>query len=687
MQLQASGSQGKTTSLATATPPGQRANYKTSVGLPVLLADIQPDKNGKDDRASSLAVRDLDMLAEENGSEHHTSLYAAVQSGIAVLRRGFAFRLKLTLNREYDPEKDVICLIFTLKGEYKDTLIVDDLFGVTNPTYSNNGLVVVPILSKENDTQGQDWRCEIEDIKEEKTLLLSVWTAPTTLVGEWKIEVESRLKDEFQTRTYRYSDPIYILFNAWNSEDSVYMDNEEDLKEYVLNETGMLWRGSHSRLRPFIWNYGQMEAGVLEASVMLFTDPRFKFKFSSRGDPVEMVRHLSAVVNSPDDDGVIVGNWSGDFKKGTAPTDWIGSRAILEQFRKTGKPVKFGQCWVFAGICATVCRALGIPSRCVSNFASAHDTHNSLTVDYFFDSDGEAIERLNVDSIWNFHVWTEAWMQRPDLEPGNYAGWQAFDATPQELSDGMYRCGPASVAAIKRGEIAKPFDTQFLLAEVNADKVYWSYRDEYSPLKLLYTTTGAIGQFISTKAVGKLEREDITHTYKHTEGKIYKYTEESEEERQVMFKAMKESANRYTRYYLNEVMEDVRFDLQLIDDVPIGMPFTVSTSHVRLKVENRSAAVPHVVRGIIRVHSMFYTGKISQLVKKHSFNFELPPASAESVEVPIAYEEYGRKLVDHCLFNAAVLARVLDSDHEFFSQDDFRVRMPDITMKVGQSDF
>ncbi|UYV85171.1 F13A1 [Cordylochernes scorpioides] len=104
-----------------------------SNGSPLTMctwcSDIQPDKNGKDDRASSLAVRDLDMLAEENGSEHHTSLYAAVQSGIAVLRRGFAFRLKLTLNREYDPEKDVICLIFTLKGEYKDTLIVDDLFG------------------------------------------------------------------------------------------------------------------------------------------------------------------------------------------------------------------------------------------------------------------------------------------------------------------------------------------------------------------------------------------------------------------------------------------------------------------------------------------------------------------------------------------------------------------------------
>jgi hypothetical protein len=30
-------------------------------------------------------------------------------------------------------------------------------------------------------------------------------------------------------------------------------------------------------------------------------------------------------------------------------------------------------------------------------------------------------------------------MQRQDLEPGNYEGWQAIDATPQEESDGVYR--------------------------------------------------------------------------------------------------------------------------------------------------------------------------------------------------------------------------------------------------------
>ena len=36
-------------------------------------------------------------------------------------------------------------------------------------------------------------------------------------------------------------------------------------------------------------------------------------------------------------------------------------------------------------------------------------------------------------------MWNEAWLRRVDLPgDGEYDGWQAFDSTPQELSDGVY---------------------------------------------------------------------------------------------------------------------------------------------------------------------------------------------------------------------------------------------------------
>lgn len=88
--------------------------------------------------------------------------------------------------------------------------------------------------------------------------------------------------------------------------------------------------------------------------------------------------------------------------------------------------------------CVTVCRALGIPCRSVTNYMSAHDTNASLTIDTYIDVNGEKLNNhpgsYTNDSCWNFHVWNDVWMDRPDLAKG-YGGWQSIDGTPQETSD------------------------------------------------------------------------------------------------------------------------------------------------------------------------------------------------------------------------------------------------------------
>ena len=274
--------------------------------------------------------------------------------------------------------------------------------------------------------------------------------------------------------------------------------------------------------------------------------------------------------HSPDDDGLLLGNWTTDFSGGVAPTKWGGSVEIMQRFYKKKKPVKFAQCWVFAGCLSTIARAVGLPSRIVTNYSSAHDTQASMTVDYFVDDDGKIMEEMNADSIWNYHVWNEIWMARPDLgnnEDGDYDGFQAVDATPQEMSDEMYRCGPASVVAVKRGEILKPYDNTFLYAEVNADKVFWRYTGVGNPLKLLKKDEFGIGHFISTKAIGRWERDDITRTYK--------FPEKTEEERATMLKALRQANSAFSRYYLNEEFNEVNFNFELKDDIKIGEDFHV----------------------------------------------------------------------------------------------------------------
>ena len=76
-------------------------------------------------------------------------------------------------------------------------------------------------------------------------------------------------------------------------------------------------------------------------------------------------------------------------------------------------------------------------------------------------------------------------MKREDMGDERYWGWQAIDSTPQEQSEGIYRMGPASVEACRRGEVKRHYDVGFLFSEVNADKVYWRYQGTTQPLKLL----------------------------------------------------------------------------------------------------------------------------------------------------------------------------------------------------------
>ncbi|XP_077542339.1 annulin-like isoform X2 [Haemaphysalis longicornis] len=582
----------------------------------------RPPADGKSD--SIVQVQGVNLRLADNTQRHRTDDYEMTKGDdpVLVVRRGEPFKLTLELSRQYNVDRDALAFVFTVRGEEA-------------PSYTKNTVAVVPLgfrSSNEAFRGTSSWNAVV--LSSRDTFLdVEITPPPNVIVGDWIMDIDSKSRSENDNTGFRYThkDPIYILFNPWCRGDTVYMDDTKMRYECVLMESGLIWRGSHSRLRPTVWSYGQ--------------------------------------VNSPNDEGVVEGNWTEKFSGGTAPTGWTGSASILQQFYKTKKPVKYGQCWVFAGVTTTVLRALGIPSRPVTNYYSAHDTHSSLTVDQFYDDNGEPIEKLNKDSIWNFHVWNEAWMMRPDLEPGDYSGWQAIDSTPQEASDGIYRCGPASVKAIKRAEILKPYDGTFIFAEVNADQIYWRYQGPLQPLKLIRKATDKIGQCISTKAVGRFDREDITDSYKHPE--------HTKEERDTMLKALRKCNHAYSRYYLNDELEDISFDFGLIDDIVIGSPFTV-----KLSARNKNPTKEYHAHVIMRVETTHYTGNNRKLVKTDQFDVTIKPNSREEVGLEVTYQDYEKLLLDQAIFNIATMATIKESKFDFFAQDDFRVRMPDVKIET-----
>ncbi|KAF0041479.1 hypothetical protein F2P81_007377 [Scophthalmus maximus] len=252
---------------------------------------------------------------------------------------------------------------------------------------------------------------------------------------------------------------------------------------------------------------------VLDNSKDALKNP--KADTENRSDPVYVSRMITAMVNSNGDQGVLTGRWEEPYSGGVAPYRWTGSVPILQQWSRDGaKAVKYGQCWVFAGVACTVLRCLGIPTRTITNFSSAHDVDGNLSIDILLNDKLETVGKK--DSSWNFHVWVESWMRRDDLPKGN-DGWQVLDPTPQELSEGEFCCGPCPVAAIKEGDLAMKYDAPFVFAEVNADIIYWMVGPDGQRKKINVDQSG-VGKSISTKSVNGDFRQDVTLHYKYPEG-------------------------------------------------------------------------------------------------------------------------------------------------------------------------
>jgi len=244
--------------------------------------------------------------------------------------------------------------------------------------------------------------------------------------------------------------------------------------EYVDAQQGVLFKGFPYWIQLVLWGFEQFEGSTLDVLLTLLSRVAQESGLDACADVVSLSRLFSALVNSNDANGLVVGNWSCDYSGFAAPSSWDGSGSVPKAYLNNRKqPVKHGQCFVFAGVLTTLFRSLGIPSRLVTCYWSAHDTQGNARIDKFFSTDGKLDGESTIVSIWTYHVWVEAWFERKDLlrAHGNaFGGWQVLDATPQEISkDGLFQCGPASVAAIKQGKVDKivAFDHQFVLGVRN----------------------------------------------------------------------------------------------------------------------------------------------------------------------------------------------------------------------------
>ncbi|NXS09273.1 EPB42 protein, partial [Neodrepanis coruscans] len=420
-----------------------------------------------------------------------------------------------------------------------------------------------------------------------------------------------------------------LLFNPWCQADEVFLPNEAQRQEYILNQDGVIYWGTENAVVAQPWDFSQFEEDIVDiCSTLLCLGEHHQGEkdLTQRKSPVHVCRAVAATLNCNKLRRILTECEDEQYHNGTHPSKWLGSSPILRQWIASKyQPVRYGQCWVFAAVMCSVLRCLGIPTRVVTGFTWAHNTKSSLNVDEYYDEDGTLLTQDESPRVWTFHVWNECWMARADLLP-EYSGWQALDATCQEKSKGKISemglspsfCGPAPVHAIKEGDTEVDYDVCYFFAAVNAKCQVWIQKAGDTP-KPAFGGTKYTGNNISTKSVGSEYCKDITHNYKYPEGSL--------KEKEVLDKAYRnlqklETTTSSTTQFssipiaLEEpvnlfIQLQSRCSLQLGQDIPLS-----------IEMFNYSGGekATHLVVGIQSLH---YNGVPITQLWKEEFHFNL----------------------------------------------------------------
>ena len=124
------------------------------------------------------------------------------------------------------------------------------------------------------------------------------------------------------------------------------------------------------------WEYDQFQEPFLDTVCDLLD--RHNTGNLNRSDLVSVIRVLCAQANARGDDGVLYCKWGDDFSDGKSPGFWSSSHSIIDRYNRWGEPVKYGQCWVMAGLVTGIMRCIGIPTRNVTCYDAGYDLDDTL---------------------------------------------------------------------------------------------------------------------------------------------------------------------------------------------------------------------------------------------------------------------------------------------------------------------
>ncbi|KAM4691456.1 protein 4.2-like [Rhinophrynus dorsalis] len=591
-----------------------------------------------------------DLQVSKNNMEHRT--HELSKERRLFLRRGQEFAI-------------------TLKFQNPTRLFHEHLEGITltvrtgpSPSKKNGTKKTFPISSL---SDRKSWSARVV-ASDEGLWTLSITTPASAVIGYYTLSLKVTRPKAFEKDLGEFM----LLFNPWLEDDPVFLPNEAQRQEYVLSEDGIIYLGTESYVQQQPWHFGQFEEEIADLCIkFLDMNPMYQEApekcYLRRNDPIYVCRVLSDVISKRDEEDRVA-----FMVENRRPSyTWISSVPILQQwFQSECQPV-YGHHWVFAAVLCTVFRCIGIPTRLVTNYNSAYNTERSLKKDLYYNESGARIHRARNDSIWNFHVWNECWMERRDL-PVGYNGWQVIDATAQQKYNGILCCsGPAPVRAIKEAHVDLNYDVGLIFSKVVTDCEVW-VRNSEGYFRKASSNPRHVGDSVSTKSVGSDTQDDITHEYKYPKGSLEE-NEVLQRVKEMMLKGPQPEED-------NKETDLCPVTLTVLSKNPQMYGQDIEVNVVVTNVSGEEKDLQLVV-GAQSVHD--YGISREQFWKKE-FNFTLSPREERRYSIQLCYSRYKNSLLDNSLLRVTALVKEPRCVNGILAQDeqDMTISKPELALQV-----
>ncbi|XP_072480633.1 protein 4.2 [Notamacropus eugenii] len=594
----------------------------------------------------ALSVKSCDLQVARNNEQHHTKEMSSMR---LIVRRGQPFTITLHINPMVSG---------FLRALKKVTLVAQT---GEQPSKANRTKVKFPITSQGN---SKWWSAVVED-RDIQSWTISVTTPADAIVGHYSLLLRVSRRTQYPLGHFT------LLFNPWGREDAVFLENEAQRREYLLNQNGLIYLGTSDCIQPQPWDFGQSELSIIDLSLRLLEVDKEVNQWSN---PVHVTRVLGALLNDAKERRILTTSQTQDSEDMKFLYKRRGSLPILRHWLTgQGRQVPDGQAWVLAAVICSVLRSLGIPARVITIFDSAQDTKGALTVNEFYDMDGLQSGEDQASRICIFQVSTECWMARPDLSPG-YGGWQIVDTSlhKEGRANVLATCDLVPVKAIKEGALELSPVMPALFASLNASCEVWM-KDRDGTVVRADASPKYVGSNISTKGVGGDRCEDITQNYKYHEG--------SSQNRELLENVWKERAESWMVNGLSlspETWGPLHMLLHSSSSVPLDGDLEVAVKLFNHTTEERTTEL------VIGIQAMDYNGvTTTQLYKKKLF-LTLQEHEVRTISTSLSSSNFVQSPPENSILRLTAVATHSDPEISYFAQQDIAICKPLLTIEVPE---